>query len=1046
MNKLGFYTVNFGAPGVVDAIRSVQPPVLLSHVDFKDALRDLRREWSPETFVVGRPFVFTPHQQDQMLDSDDPVGQGIRWAERILNGFPIATETINGRPVIDAWMLLNESVRGPNSFPPGHDHNAPDYQEMVRRAAAYDALETTFQNRLAEHRLQAVAFNFGAGNWVNGEDYSTHFPRTLASHKYLGFHEYGWPNMDPAQPNTRSACGIYRRVMETIRAQFEGQHQVIITEAGLARMYMHPQVHPDDDRSEKNADVGWLYRWDSVPEDGYKQSLRWYNGHLMQDDYVLGACLFQVGTGPGWDTFRLIGVDNDSRPIMLMDELRAMAQEPGPQPEPPPPPERTLVETLREAGEPLVIPLNPDAALYKVAREHNLGERLTGEYEATYEGQNYVAQLYEHGLVYVPIGLWDQTQVDFTPRDVTPETPTVPDVAWTQHITGYYGNRWNYWKQNLEGKIPGFTWPMFMDEVVKHNPQLEADGFIFRPEKTYVVPQVEDRVLSTAAQPLAVAASLPSAFVQLAGDKFQVKGKPTRFIGVNIRGLVHYGHDPAYFAHAPREHRDLQLNAASDMNARLVRVFLAHRDATPDQIVGRLREVLDLIRTKYPAIYLLPALTNLYNDVPFYVKGDDKFYAKHPNSDKEMLNKAFFEGGYRENYLPFVGRVVTAFRDEPHILAWEIGNGLKAESEPELFVHFNKSVAAAIKSWDPRHLVTTGMVSTRHAWMQGREELRGDLYASPHIDFITIHAYNGNEDPETIEDDSDLARAFGKPFIIEEAGFDLRKYDNRPEKTRTDLADWFRKGASSYMPWGFVATPDDNNDGDPNVGMTAPLIPDWDELYRLYQQCGHLLLDSGPSQPVDEAIANIDYRPARGRGLELPWPLVVDGFDFPVGAPHGRGYYVAADLVDQAYYAERGAWHTGEDWNRRLGPGDSPDVDLGDPVYAVAHGRVVTSYSFPYWGNIVLIEHRLPTGDTVWSQYAHLRQRLVSKGDVVRRGDRIGTIGKGEKDRYPAHLHFEIRRISLPASKWGWKQPADRERVLEAYAHPTNFINNYRPR
>ena len=127
-----------------------------------------------------------------------------------------------------------------------------------------------------------------------------------------------------------------------------------------------------------------------------------------------------------------------------------------------------------------------------------------------------------------------------------------------------------------------------------------------------------------------------------------------------------------------------------------------------------------------------------------------------------------------------------------------------------------------IKSWDPRHLVTTGMVSTRHAWMQGREELRRDLYGSPHIDFITIHAYNGNEDPEAIEDDSDLARAFGKPFIIEEAGFDLRKYDNRPEKTRTDLADWFRKGASSYMPWGFVATPTDNHDGDAFVGMTAP--------------------------------------------------------------------------------------------------------------------------------------------------------------------------------------------------------------------------------
>jgi hypothetical protein len=339
------------------------------------------------------------------------------------------------------------------------------------------------------------------------------------------------------------------------------------------------------------------------------------------------------------------------------------------------------------------------------------------------------------------------------------------------------------------------------------------------------------------------------------------------------------------------------------------------------------------------------------------------------------------------------------------------------------------------------------MVSTRQAWMKGREDLRKDLYGSPHINFVTIHAYNGNDDPEAIEDDSDLAREFEKPYIIEEAGFDCRKYSDRPEKTRTDLADWFRKGASSYMPWGFVATPGDNNDGDEFVGLTGPLISDWNELYLLYKQCGHLLLTSTPSQPVSEAIAGIDYHPVRALPpAGLPWPLAVDGFDFPVGAPDGRGYYVAADLVNQTYYAERGSWHTGEDWNRKLRPGDTPDVDLGDPVYAIAHGRVVTSFAFPTWGNIVLIEHRLPSGQTVWSQYAHLQQRLVAKGDVVRRGDRIGSIGKGADDRYPAHLHFEIRLKDLPASKWGWKKPEDREEVLAAYAHPTNFINSHRPR
>ena len=332
MNKLGFYTEWFGAPGVVDAIKRIKPPTLLSHVNDNDALRKIRREWSPETFIIGRPFVFTPPDQDRMLDSDNPPREGRELADRILREFPIATERIEGRLVVDAWMALNESVRGPNSFPEGFDHNSPDYQEMVRRAAAYDELEEAFQNRLVAHGLQAVAFNFGAGNWVRDEDYLEFFPRVLRSHTYLGFHEYGWPHMDPNQPEASSACGTYRRVMEVLRAQAEKEYQAIITEAGLARMYMHGQVHPLDDRpeNERDADVGWQYRWDPVAAERYKDSLRWYNAHLLEDDYVKGACLFQVGPGGKWVSFRHTGEDNQGRPLTLMDELFRMSQEPAP--------------------------------------------------------------------------------------------------------------------------------------------------------------------------------------------------------------------------------------------------------------------------------------------------------------------------------------------------------------------------------------------------------------------------------------------------------------------------------------------------------------------------------------------------------------------------------------------------------------------------------------------------------------------------------------------------------------------------------------------
>lgn len=1050
MNKLGFYTKNFGAPGVVQAIERIKPPVLLTELDDKSMLRRIRDELSPDTFVIGR-FHFPSNLQDAMLDDSNPVRVGIELAEQcITHDFNFALQRgQNGRLFVDAWMSLNESIPGPAS---SIFRENPEL--IARRAAAYDTMQVAFLNRLRAEGLEAVAFNFAAGNWVTREDYIKYFPKTLEAYTYLGYHEYGWPHMNPDQPETKSGCGIYRDVMTPIRQEYGDQHRVIITEAGLARMYMHP--------SDGVGDVGWLYPGDPVSEESYKKSLRWYNQLLVEDDYILGACLFQVGPGGDWVTFRHTGEDNQGRPLTLMDELFAMSQEPAPAPAvapatlvPPTPeapaPELTLVETLQAVGEPLIIPLNPKAMLYKVAAQNNLGERLTGEYEVTYDDQSYVAQIYERGLVYAPVGQWDRTEVVPIPRTRTLEAH--PQIAWTHHITGFHGNRWQYWEGHLRDKIPGLTWQVFTDGALKHNPELEADGFIFRAHKVYLMPQVpgQDPASATqpaviSAQPVTIAITPPPDFVRVVGERFHIKGKPMRFIGANIRGLVHYGHDPDYFAHAPNGHRHQQLHAANNMNACLARLFLAHKDATPEQIEGRLREVLALIKQHFPNIYLLPTFTNLYDDVPFYVRGDEKFYELHPGGEKKMLNKAFFEGGYKENYLPFVEHIVKAFRDEPHIFAWEIGNELKAEREPEVFVEFNTAVAEAIKNWDPHHLVTTGMVSTRHAWMADQSELRRELYGSPHIDFITIHAYNGNEDPNTIEDDSDLAREFSKPFMIEEAGFDRNVYPNRPEKTRTDLANWFRKGASCYMPWGFVATGHDNNDGDVNVGMTGPLHPDYPQLYELLKQCGHLLLKSGVADDVSQALASIDFQPKRGLPPVMPWPLVADGFDFPVGKPDGQGYYVAADLVNQAYYAERKFWHTGEDWNRKLGPGDTPDVDLGDPVYAVAHGRVVTSHSFRTWGNIILLEHRLPSGQTVWSQYAHLQERLVRKGDVVRRGDRIGTIGKGDEDRYPAHLHFELRLKNLPASKWGWKAPENREKVLEAYAHPTNFINSHRPK
>jgi len=172
-----------------------------------------------------------------------------------------------------------------------------------------------------------------------------------------------------------------------------------------------------------------------------------------------------------------------------------------------------------------------------------------------------------------------------------------------------------------------------------------------------------------------------------------------------------------------------------------------------------------------------------------------------------------------------------------------------------------------------------------------------------------------------------------------------------------------------------------------------------------------------------------------------------DGFDPPVGArdqPAWTGYRNAAGLVDEDYFRARRAWHTGEDWNG-VGGGDS---DLGDPVFAIGHGLVrAARKGKDTWGNIVLIEHRLPDGTPLWSQYAHLKDMMVSEGQVVSRGQQIGTLGKGNPPPsapWPAHLHFEIRRTDLPFDNWK-PMVLDRDKVLANYTAGRAFIDANRP-
>jgi len=311
MNKLGFYVENTTVRYLRDALRKVLPPTMLIHAVDRGLLREIRAGLSPNTFMIGRLYV-DQSQQTAWLDSGDPAAAGRAFAEQIINyDFSLAKERgQNDRLLIDAWMSLNEPVRGPASFPDGKLD-----AETKRRLDALDKFQEAFYLRLRAEGLEAVAFNFAAGNFTEGSHYLDYFPRTLTVYKYLGFHEYGWPSLEP-RSDTATAALLYRRAMTEIRKKYGDRHRVIVTELGLARMYKYP--------ADPAGDVGWLYPGETISEDQYWTSLQWYNSELLRDSYVMGCALFNVGHTGRWETFRHLGVDNQGQPILLMDKIATL--------------------------------------------------------------------------------------------------------------------------------------------------------------------------------------------------------------------------------------------------------------------------------------------------------------------------------------------------------------------------------------------------------------------------------------------------------------------------------------------------------------------------------------------------------------------------------------------------------------------------------------------------------------------------------------------------------------------------------------------------
>lgn len=169
--------------------------------------------------------------------------------------------------------------------------------------------------------------------------------------------------------------------------------------------------------------------------------------------------------------------------------------------------------------------------------------------------------------------------------------------------------------------------------------------------------------------------------------------------------------------------------------------------------------------------------------------------------------------------------------------------------------------------------------------------------------------------------------------------------------------------------------------------------------------------------------------------LQLPSPFTLAAlptarrFDFPMGTEHGAFAYNAQPFTENRHLADDVNGIGGE------------NSDLGDPIYAIADGRVLFAQDGgPGWGNLVSLLHAYEEDGQrryVQSFYGHVERTLVEPGQTVRRGQQIATVGNAN-GRYLAHLHFEMREFLTPFIGPGYREDP------RGWIDPTAFILAHR--
>lgn len=283
------------------------------------------------------------------------------------------------------------------------------------------------------------------------------------------------------------------------------------------------------------------------------------------------------------------------------------------------------------------------------------------------------------------------------------------------------------------------------------------------------------------------------------------------------------------------------------MGAKVIRAFATDANKlTPDlcngaDVGGRIVKIAPALRET--GIKLIVPFTNNHCPVP----GDGKYAGNLPQIGDPTrtyyeITEPWFEGGFRENYLPFVKDLITTVQQNNAldvIFAWEPGNELHTPHHPEKLLSFYQEATAFIKNLDPETMIASGTMGVNHIDPFYRfSEVCRDIYELESFDILTLHTYDlilewsdltGNFDRVAsngdmpIQWDFQFIKAIGlnKPVIMEEIGstINLPPHWNEGDELsklvyEARMIDFaLRNGVIGWGPWSLTTQGERIGDG-----------------------------------------------------------------------------------------------------------------------------------------------------------------------------------------------------------------------------------------